>query len=361
MTSIALPPAAEMYAALVRRDSQYEGTFIVAVKTTGVFCRPSCPARKPRPHNVEYFRDCRDALLAGYRPCKRCHPLEDAGAAPAWLGALLAEVDADPEKRLRDDDLRARGLEPTRVRRWFQRHHDMTFHGYQRARRLGVALGRIRQGGDLTDAGYGAGYESPSAFREAFAKLFGTTPGNARATTPVVVTRILTPLGAMIAAATGDALCLLEFADRRMLETQISRLRARLGACFVPGESAILARTATQIEEYFARRRTRFDLPLTLPGTEFQRQVWAELQTIPFGHTRSYAEQAAAIGRPQAVRAVGRANGDNRIAIVVPCHRVVGASGELCGYGGQLWRKKALLELEQRGLAPSTISQTTKV
>jgi AraC family transcriptional regulator of adaptative response/methylated-DNA-[protein]-cysteine methyltransferase len=261
---------------------------------------------------------------------------------------LLADIAADPERRLRDQDLRARGLEPARVRRWFQQQHDMTFHGYQRARRLGAALGRIRQGGDLTDAAYGAGYESPSAFREAFAKLFGTTPGGARDTTHVVVNRILTPLGAMIAGATDEALCLLEFVDRRMLQTQIARLRTRLRATFVPGESEILARTAAQIGEYFERARTRFELPLSLPGTEFQRAAWAHLESIPYGETRSYAEQAAAIGRPQAVRAIGRANGDNRIAIVVPCHRVVGSSGELCGYGGQLWRKKALLELEQR-------------
>lgn len=349
MTLSTLPPPAEMYDALVRRDSQYEGTFIVGVKTTGIFCRPSCPARKPHPQNVEYFGCCRDALLAGYRPCKRCRPLEEAGAAPEWLRGLLAEIEADPERRLRDQDLRARGLEPARVRRWFQQQHDMTFHGYQRARRLGAALGRIRQGEDLTDAAYGAGYESPSAFRDAFAKLFGTTPGGSREATHVVVTRISTPLGAMIVGATDQALCLLEFVDRRMLETQIARLRTRLHATFVPGDSEILARTAAQIGEYFERTRTVFDLPLSLPGTEFQRAAWAHLEKIPYGETRSYAEQAAAIGRPQAVRAIGRANGDNRIAIVVPCHRVVGSSGELCGYGGQLWRKRALLDLEQAG------------
>jgi AraC family transcriptional regulator of adaptative response/methylated-DNA-[protein]-cysteine methyltransferase len=348
MTPCSLPPVAEMYDALVRRDTQYEGTFILGVKTTGIFCRPSCPARKPQARNVEYFASCRDAVLAGYRPCRRCRPLEQDGAPPEWLRDLLIAIEADPERRWRDADLRARGLEPARVRRWFSRVHGLTFHGYQRARRLGVALGRIRQGADLTDTAYGIGYESPSAFRDAFVQLFGTPPGHARDASRVVVNRILTPLGAMVAAATDDALCLLEYADRRGLATQVARLRAQLHAHFVPGESEVLARTAAQVAEYFARTRTRFDLPLALPGTEFQRAAWAQLQTIPYGGTRTYAEQAAAIGRPNAVRAVGRANGDNRIAIVVPCHRVVGASGELTGYGGQLWRKRALLELERR-------------
>ena len=209
-----LPDPDEMYRALVERDSTYEGVFVVAVKTTGIFCRPVCPARKPRPDNVEFFADVRRALLAGYRPCKRCRPLEKAGAPPSWLRPLLAAVEDDPGRRWRDQDLRDLDLEPARVRRWFQKQHGMTFHAYQRARRLGAALGRIRQGGDLTDTAYDAGYESPSGFRAAWAKLFGTPPGKARGTTRVLVTRVLTPLGAMVAAATDDRLCLLEITKR---------------------------------------------------------------------------------------------------------------------------------------------------
>ena len=353
MTLALLPPNVEMYGALLRRDSSYEGLFVVAVKTTGIFCRPTCPARKPKPENVEYFPGVRDALLAGYRACLRCRPMEPAGAAPTWLQTLLAELEADPELRVRDEGLRARGLEPARVRRWFQTHHGMTFHAYQRARRLGHALAQIRQGADLTDSGFGAGYESTSGFRGAFAKLFGDAPGRSRSTTSVLVNRILTPLGAMIAAATEQHLLLLEFADRRMLETQIKRLRSLLGAVFVPGDNPVLAQTQREVAEYFAGERTDFEVPITLPGTEFQRAVWAGLQTIPYGETRSYGQQAEIIGRPAAVRAVGRANGDNRLAIIVPCHRVVGADGALTGYGGQLWRKRALLELEGCGASSS--------
>jgi len=342
-----MPTHEAMYQALVARDSSYEGVFVVGVKTTGIFCRPSCPARKPRPENVEFFSGARDALLSGYRACLRCRPLETAGAPPAWLADLLAAIEEDPERRWRDGDLVARGLDPTRVRRWFQDSHGMTFHAYQRARRLGAALGRIRAGDQLTDTAYASGYESESGFRAAFARLFGAPPGRARALAPALVTRILTPLGPMVAAASDEALLLLEFADRRMLETQIDRIRRQVPAHFAPGENQVLARTQEEIAEYFAGSRRTFTVPLHTPGSEFQRAVWDELRSIPYGETRSYLAQARAIGRPDAVRAVARANGDNRISIIIPCHRVIGSNGELTGYGGQLWRKKALLERER--------------
>ena len=343
-----MPSSHEMYEALVRRDSQYEGIFVVAVRTTGIFCRPTCAARTPKASNVEFYPAPREALLAGYRPCKRCTPMEPAGAAPVWLDELLAAIENEPTRRFKDADLCAMGLEPARVRRWFKRHHGMTFQAYQRARRLGAALGQLRQGADLTATAYDHGYESLSGFRDAFRDLFGDAPGRARGKTRVVVSRVLTPLGAMLAGATDTHLCLLEFCDRRMLETQIARLRKYISAGFVPGENEILAATQAELDGYFQGTLEEFSLPLLTPGTEFQRAVWDQLVTIPYGQTRTYAEQAQAIGRPQAVRAVGKANGDNRLAIVIPCHRVIGARGELVGYGGQLWRKKALLELESR-------------
>ena len=342
-----MPTRKAMYQALVARDSSYEGVFWVGVKTTGIFCRPSCPAKKPRQENVEFFSDARGALLSGYRPCLRCRPLEAVGEAPAWLADLLAAIEEDPERRWRDGDLVERGLDPTRVRRWFQQSHGLTFHAYQRARRLGTALGRIRAGEELTDTAYASGYESESGFRAAFARLFGAPPGRARDLAPALVTRILTPLGPMVAAASDEALLLLEFADRRMLETQIDRIRRQVPARFAPGENDILTRTQEEIAEYFAGTRRAFSVPLHTPGSEFQRAVWDALRAIPYGETRSYLQQATAIGRPDAVRAVARANGDNRISIIIPCHRVIGSNGELTGYGGQLWRKKALLERER--------------
>ena len=152
----------------------------------------------------------------------------------------------------------------------------------------------------------------------------------------------------MLAAATEVGICLLEFVDRRMLETQLTRLSKWLNAECVPGFSRHFDTLNRQMEEYFSGKRRKFDVPLVLPGTPFQQNVWAELLTIPYGSTRSYKEQAQALGLPNAVRAVARANGDNRISIIIPCHRVLGANHELCGYGGGLWRKRYLLNHESK-------------
>jgi len=345
-----LPSLSEMYRAVVARDGGYDGVFVTAVKTTGIFCRPTCPAKKPRRENVEFFGTTRDALLAGYRPCRRCRPLEPRGATPEWLRPLLAEVEKDPLRRWRDREIPGHGVDPARVRRWFKRHHGMTFQAYLRARRLGLALGRLRHGQEMTTVAYDHGYESLSGFRDAFKQVFGDAPGRGRDRGCVLVTRLLTPLGPMIAGATDEGVCLLEFAERRMLETQLRRLARQIGAGFVPGSNELLDRLNEELSEYFAGRLRRFSVPLVIGGTEFQRRVWECLRDIPYGETRTYGEQATAIGRPSAVRAVGRANGDNRIAIVIPCHRVVGGNGKLTGYGGGLWRKRALLEHEQQTL-----------
>lgn len=342
-----LPPRATMLRALLERDAEYDGIFYAAVRTTGVFCRPTCPARKPDPANVEFYAAAREALFDGYRPCKRCRPLENGAAAPEWVRELLAAVEADPERRIREGDLRAMGLDPSTVRRWFLRHHGMTFHAYQRALRLGRALRHIGSGRDIAATAYGSGYESLSGFYSAVQKLTGRAPGASRDATVIRLTRIPTPLGPLLAGATDEALALLEFVDRRKLETQLRRLTRGVDAVLVPGDNAVLERTAGQLAEYFAGRRRVFDLPLRLDGTPFQRAVWEVLREIPYGETRSYGAQAAQLGRPESVRAVARANGDNRVAIVVPCHRVVGADGRLTGYGGGLWRKRWLLELER--------------
>lgn len=349
MITTELPSRDEMLSAFLGRDAEYDGVFVTAVTTTGIFCRPSCPARKPRPEHVEFLPTPRDALLAGFRPCLRCRPLEDAGAAPEWLRGLLAEIERDPMRRWTDQDLRQRGLGPDRVRRWFQAHHGMTFHGYERARRLGLALGRIRHGGDVTSTALDHGYDSVSGFGEAFGKLFGGPPS--RTGGPVVtVNRLASPLGPMVAAAGDDGLCLLEFGDRRMLQTQLATLRRRLGCTMVPGEHPVLAQTQTQLERYFSGQLVDFTVPLVAPGTEFQEAVWTALRAIPSGETVTYSELARRIGRPSAVRAVGSAVGDNRLAIIIPCHRVVGSDGRLTGYGGGLWRKQRLLEHERAGV-----------
>ena len=347
MHTTTTPSATQMLAAVMARDDSFDGLFVTAVHTTGIFCRPSCPAKKPRPENITFYTSAREALVAGYRPCLRCRPLEAAGSAPDWLRPLLADVEAEPTRRWRDADLRQLKLNPDRVRRWFLTQHAMTFHAYTRARRLGLALGRIQGGDPVTTAALDHGYDSLSGFNDAFRRLFGDAPTRSAGVKVLAVRRLPTPLGAMVAAAGDDGLHLLEFADRRMLETQIQRLRRRGPVAFVPGIHPVLEQTARELEEYFDGRRRQFTVPLASHGTEFQRAVWKELRRIPYGTTVSYAGLARSLGRPTAVRAVARANGDNRLAILIPCHRVIGADGQLTGYGGGLWRKQRLLELEQ--------------
>ena len=342
-----VPPEPEMWRAFSERDASYDDVFFTGVRTTGIFCRPTCPARKPRRENVEYFGTAAEALFGGYRPCRRCRPMEPKGEAPAWLRGVLEALERAPDRRIRDADLREAGLDPARVRRWFQAHHGMTFQAYQRARRLGSALGQLSIGDDIVQTAYRNGFESLSGFNDAVRRLAGDSPGRVRDATVVRLTRIPTPLGPMLVGATDDALCLLEFAERRMLETQLGRVRRQLGAVLVPGETEVTRRVADELGRYFAGELTEFTVPLATAGTPFQEDVWAELRTIPYGETRSYGEQARRIGRPSAVRAVARANGDNRIAVIIPCHRVIGSDGTLTGYGGGLWRKKRLLELER--------------
>jgi len=344
----ALPPAVEMYRALAGRDGSYEGIFVAGVKTTGIFCRPACTAKTPKRENVEFFGTPREALLRGYRPCKICRPLARKGEFPDWLKPLMDEIDSDPSLRFRDRDLRRRGLEPSRVRRWFQRNHGLTFQAYLRSLRMGRAFGRIRHGDAVSAAAFDSGYESLSGFAESFKKTTGFSPGTSAGGRMIAISRILTPLGPMFAGAVNEGICLLEFVDRRMLETQLARLRRLFGAEFAPASHPHFEILSRELQEYFDGRRHKFSVPLAAAGTAFQEKVWTVLRGIPYGTTRSYQEQARLLGDPKAVRAVARANGDNRIAILIPCHRVIGKNGKLVGYGGGLWRKKYLLDLEQK-------------
>ena len=343
-----LPATRDMYDALVRKDSGFEGIFFACVRSTGIFCRPTCTARKPKPENVEFVGTIQEALHRGYRPCRVCKPLAAGDTEPQWLTGLIDTILANPDTRLRDEQLRGRGLEPALVRRTFKRRFGMTFHAYQRACRLGTALQALHRGSRTLDAGIDAGFESDSGFRDAFLRTFGTAPGRARTSEALLAQWVETPLGPMLAVATTTALALLEFVDRRALETELETMRKRLGAAIVPGRNPVLAATAAQLSEYFSGARQRFDLPLLQRGSAFDQRVWNVLTTIPFGERRSYRDVAREIGSPSAVRAVGAANGRNQLAIVVPCHRVVGADGQLSGYAGGRWRKQWLLDHESR-------------
>ncbi len=353
MTKQIMPDSKTMYRALVEKDASFDGVFFACITTTGIFCRPACTARKPRPENVVFLPTAQEALLGGYRPCRICRPVEPPDSTPEPVRRLMAEVEADPSLRLRDSDLRSRGIEPATLRRWFKKNHGMTFQGYVRALRISAAFGRIKQGDTATAAAFDHGWESLSGFGDAFRKALGAPPTRASGTAKgqegavIAVTRIETPLGPMLAGASDAGICLFEFVDRRMIETQIERLKKLFRARLLPGKSPHFELLSDELNRYFAGKLKRFESKLDMRGTEFQRKAWDSLLTIPYGQTRSYAEQAKIAGVPSAVRAVARANGDNRIAILIPCHRVVGADGSLTGYGGGLWRKKWLLDLEQ--------------
>jgi AraC family transcriptional regulator of adaptative response/methylated-DNA-[protein]-cysteine methyltransferase len=274
--------------------------------------------------------------------------------APPWAQQLLARIEAQPARRIAERDLRAMGLDPDRVRRYFAARYGLTFQAYCRARRLAGAFEQIREGKAVDDAVFDTGYESHSGFREAFKKVFGEPPARAAGKSKVAAADCIrlawidTPIGPMIAGANDRGLCLLEFTDRRMLEQQFETLRRRFAAPLVPGSHRYLTQVTRELAEYFDGVRTAFTVPVDAPGTAFETRVWRALGDIPYGETRSYEDIAREVGSPKGVRAVGRANGLNRIAIVIPCHRVVNKSGALGGYGGGLWRKRRLLFLERR-------------
>lgn len=347
LTSL-LPTKERMYKALIERDATFEGIFFAAIKTTGIFCRPGCTARKPKKENIEYFASTKEALSYGFRPCKICKPMELYGESPEWITKLLKDVRENPHIVIKDYQLRERGVEPATLRRWFKKHHGMTFHAYVRSLRINRAFGQLKQNEKIMDSALDSGYESLSGFNDAFKKLTGFSPSESGKKSIVMVSRILTNLGPMFAGSTEKGVCLLEFWDRRMIETQFRRLKEKLNAEFVKGNNQLLEELANQIEQYFDGKRKKFDVPLDLKGSDFQLKTWRALMEIPYGETRSYQEQAETVGDPKAVRAVARANGDNRLAIIIPCHRVIAKDGSLAGYGGGLWRKHHLLNLEKR-------------
>ncbi len=332
------------YDALVRKDPKYVGVFYAGVKTTGVFCHSICPARKPKFENCVFFKTPEQALLASYRPCKRCRPLSPPGEASALISKLVSAVEREPERRWCEHDIQNLDADPSTVRRQFKKRFGMTFVEYARARRLGHAMIDIRRGERVIAAQHSAGYESGSGFRNAFSRLMGAPPAanDARA---LVAAWLDTPLGPMIAIADEDKLHLLEFLDRRALESEIRRLKQTEKSTVIPGRTPPIDLLEKELKQYFDGTLHVFNTPLNLAGSAFQQSVWKALLDIPAGDTRSYSEIAKIIRNPAATRAVARAN---RMAIIVPCHRVIGADGALTGYGGGLARKEWLLTHEAR-------------
>ncbi len=336
------------YKALLAKDHEFDGIFFVGVKTTGVFCHPTCPARKPKFSNCEFFRTAEEALLASFRPCKRCQPLSHPGRVSPLIEKLVAAVEAEPQKRWREQDFIDLGIDLSTARRQFKKRFGMTLIEYTRARRMGLAMKHIRTGKSVIESQLEAGYESDSGFRDAFSKIMGTAPSRITHHLILKATWLDTPLGPMIAMGSETELYLLEFIDRRGLEREIERLRKRAKAVILPGETAPIHSIRQELQAYFAGKLTQFNTPLHLLGSPFQQQVWRALQKIPSGQTCSYQELATQMGRPTSCRAVANANGANQIAIVIPCHRVINTGGALGGYGGGVSRKQWLLSHENQ-------------
>ncbi len=336
----------EKYNAIGKKDSFYEGVFITAVKTTGIFCRPACRARKPKPENVIFYDSTQQALQNGYRPCKICKPMEKQDETPKYIKDTIKELHQNPYLRLKDADLRRRNIEPSQIRRWFKKYHNMTFHAYQRMLRINTAFSSIKKGEAISNSAFDSGYESLSTFNQSYRSVFGKSPTKTADKSVINIIRFTTPIGPVFTCASSKGICLLEFTDRKMLESEFTDLCKRLNAVILPGNNPHLDQVQSEIQEYFSGIRKIFTVPLHTPGTEFQKSVWKSLQKIPYGETRSYKQQAFALGNPKAIRATASANGHNRIAIIIPCHRVIASDGSLAGYGGGTHRKKWLLDFE---------------
>jgi AraC family transcriptional regulator of adaptative response/methylated-DNA-[protein]-cysteine methyltransferase len=268
-------------------------------------------------------------------------------AIPAEVQLLVNAVEEHPEKRWKESDFSALGLNSVTARRKFKEVYNMTFVQYARARRMGLAFKEISQGSKVIDQQLESGYESASGFNDAFTKIMGN-PAKKVAARTLNASFISTPIGRMLCLTDDDALYLLEFEDRRGLEREIEALRDKYNFRIIYGQTAINQRVEQQLNEYFKGERTEFELPLFLDGSPFQKVVWNSLLTIPSGETVSYQEIAERLGDKRKVRAVGRANGSNKIVIVIPCHRVIGHNGNLTGYAGGLERKQYLLALEMK-------------
>ena len=342
MSNVARLDADTAWAAFMRRDRGWDGRVIGAVKTTGIYCKPSCPAKRPKRENVEFFATGEEARAAGFRPCLRCKP-DEVGRDRAAIAEAVKLIDAAEEAPTLAEIASAVGYAPHHFQRLFKRDLGVSPADYARALRNRRTETALKTNDRVTDAVYDAGYGAPSSFYSDAKERLGMTPsawrdGGRGAT--IRWTHFDSPLGQMLIAATSKGICRLTFDDS---EASLHRLFPNATIVEDAGSLRELIEGAlAAIERPLAAR----ELPIDVAGTAFQEAVWRELRKIPPGETRSYAEIAAAIGQPKAVRAVGTANGDNHVAVLIPCHRVIRSDGSLGGYAGGLERKRKLLDAE---------------
>jgi AraC family transcriptional regulator of adaptative response/methylated-DNA-[protein]-cysteine methyltransferase len=343
MSTAAMLSEDQAWAAVLARDPAADAEMVYAVTTTGVFCRPTCPSRRPARGNVVFFSDPATAMSAGFRPCRRCLPHQ------RHVDAGLVEVISKAIQRDRQVNLnelaRLTGRSPFTIERTFKRVLGLTPAQYQRQRRAASFRRELTTGSArVTDAIYDAGYSGPGRAYEN--TQLGMAPGEYRAGGPAARIGYVigdTPLGKLLIAATPRGLCAVILGDNenellRQLRTQFSQAEVYL--------EPKLDQHLNEVLSQFTAHPAALDLPLDLRATAFQMHVWEALRRIPRGETRSYAELARSLGKPTAVRAVARACATNPVAVVVPCHRVIGSNGKLTGYRWGIERKKKLLEIE---------------
>ncbi|MEZ5710767.1 MAG: bifunctional DNA-binding transcriptional regulator/O6-methylguanine-DNA methyltransferase Ada [Blastomonas sp.] len=332
------------WGAVERRDRSFDGRFVTGVLTTGIYCRPSCAARHPARRNVRFFADGEAARAHGLRPCKRCLPDDVARDDAAVRKAL--DLLASEEPPALAELSAAVGYSPSHFQRVFKRAIGLSPKQYARAQRGAGIAASLNRNDRVTDAIYDAGYSAPSRFYAETKGRLGMTPsawkkGGAGVTIGWAVAE--TSLGPMLVAATDKGICRLSFdEDARALEQRFPAATIEPAG---PALDNLIKGAVAAVENPGAMP----DLPLDIAGTAFQEAVWRELTRIPPGETRSYAEIAAAVGKPGAVRATGSANGANNVAVLIPCHRVIRSDGSLGGYAYGLDRKQKLLDAEQKG------------
>ncbi len=333
---------------VMERDARQDGRFVFAVRTTGVYCRPSCPSRRPRQDSVEFFAGPQQAERAGYRACLRCKPTEISAQARAVIGARQLLDEAEGVLTLAELSKRV-GVSPFHLQRLFKRATGLSPREYQSARRMQHVKRGLRKGDDVTTALYDAGFSSPSRLYEKSSQHLGMTPGTYRrggAGMTIQYAIVASPLGRVLVAATTRGLCAVRFGEST---SELEReLREEFSAAEIQRDDAALQPYVQPLLASLRGEGTTIDLPLDIRATAFQKRVWEALRAIPAGETRSYTDVARTIGDPKAVRAVARACAANPVAVVVPCHRVVHKSGESSGYRWGVERKKKLLERERR-------------
>jgi len=344
----------DRWTAVQNRDAAADGAFFYGVRTTGVFCRPSCASRLPHRENVDFFATPDAARAASFRECKRCQP----GGLPRELEIVnraCAALDADPQRRLTLAQLGdAVHVSPFHLQRLFKRVVGVSPRQYQAARR-GAALREALGGGaDVTRATVDAGFGSPSRMYDTAAAELGMAPSAYRrkgAGLRVHYASAPTPLGRVLVATTDKGICKIAFGDDPA--PLVDDLRKEFASAELTDDPKRLAPFIEQIKAYLHGERHQFDLPLDIAATAFKQRVWEALRRIPYGETRSYSQIAEAVGSPRAVRAVANACATNPIALAIPCHRVVHKDGNLTGYRWGAERKATLLDTEARHHAPA--------